>query len=275
MTAAFGGRRVAVLAAITAASMAMPVRRQPAPFVTWHLASRGVEAGELTLQPDRIPWRTHVIVSRVDPARTRLEIRTARRDDGRGAWSIDSAPAGAVLATNAGQFSTYSPWGWIVHHGSEMQAPGTGPLSAAFVVDGDERVSLVPAESLAAVRARGHVLEAVQSYPVLLDGDGALPAALTSPDHGVDLEHRDSRLAIGIDDAGRVVLALTRFDAFDGVPLGPTVPEMAALMRELGCRRAMLLDGGISSQLLLRDGAKIRTWRGFRRVPVALVVFPR
>jgi hypothetical protein len=50
---------------------------------------------------------------------------------------------------------------------------------------------------------------------------------------------------------------------------------MAALMGALGCHRAMLLDGGISSQLRLRlsDG-ETRTWRGIRRVPLGLVVLP-
>ena len=44
----------------------------------------------------------------------------------------------------------------------------------------------------------------------------------------------------------------------------------------LGCRRAMLLDGGISSQLLLRlpDG-ETEAWRGLRQVPLGLVVLPR
>lgn len=243
--------------------------------MAWHRASEGVETAQFVLQPDGVLWRTRVIVMRVDPTRTRLGVRVARREDGRGAWSLDSAPSSALVAFNAGQFSTYAPWGWIVRDGHELQPPGGGTLAAALVIDASGRPAIVPADSIAAVRARDVVAEAVQSYPALLEGDGVLPPALASPGKGVDLEHRDSRLAVGVDADGRLVVALTRFDAMDGVPLGPTVPEMAVLMRDLGCRRALLLDGGISSQLLLRDGPALRRWPGFRRVPIALVVTPR
>lgn len=263
---------VGAAALVSLASTAAPPRT---PTVSWHRAAAGVETGQLAMQPPGVPWRTRVIVTRVDPARVRLQVRVARRDDGRGAWSLDSAPPSALLALNGGQFTTYEPWGWIVHEGRELQPPGTGPLAAALVVDAAGRWRIVEADSIAAVRAAGGVREAVQSYPALLQADGALPAPLASSGLGVDLEHHDSRLAVGVDSAGRLVVALTRFDAVDGVPLGPTVPEMATLMRDLGCRRAMLLDGGISSQLLLRDGGAVHRWPGFRRVPVALVLVPR
>jgi hypothetical protein len=46
-------------------------------------------------------------------------------------------------------------------------------------------------------------------------------------------------------------------------------------MGALGCRRAMLLDGGISSQLRLSAaGGGARIWRGIRQVPLGLLAFP-
>jgi len=52
--------------------------------------------------------------------------------------------------------------------------------------------------------------------------------------------------------------------------------ETAALMGALGCRRAVLLDGGISGQLLVRGrGAEAQTWRGLRKVPLGLIAVPR
>lgn len=49
-----------------------------------------------------------------------------------------------------------------------------------------------------------------------------------------------------------------------------------AITGALGCRQAVALDGGISAQLALRDASGAwRTWRGWRRVPLALVAFPR
>jgi exopolysaccharide biosynthesis protein len=91
--------------------------------------------------------------------------------------------------------------------------------------------------------------------------------------------HRDARLALGRLPDGRLIVALTRFDALGGalgeVPFGPTVPEMAALMGALGCTDAVLLDGGISAQMLVRDSlGAAHEWRGIRRVPLALVAFP-
>ena len=106
--------------------------------------------------------------------------------------------------------------------------------------------------------------------------DGAVPVSLRTAGLGVDLGHRDARLALGTLDDGRVVIALTRFDALGEtlgrVPFGLTTPEMAAVMGALGCRQALLLDGGISGQLRLRDGdGSTRTWPGTRSVPLGLV----
>jgi exopolysaccharide biosynthesis protein len=146
------------------------------------------------------------------------------------------------------------------------------------VVDSSGAVRLVPPDAVATERARGTAREAFQSYPMLLQG-GAVPAPLLEPGRGVDLAHRDARLALGALPDGRLVVALTRFDALGGVlgrvPFGLTTPEMAAVMGALGCRDALLLDGGISGQLLLRDGdGGTHAWPGIRRVPLGLVGRP-
>ena len=96
----------------------------------------------------------------------------------------------------------------------------------------------------------------------------------------IDLAHRDSRVAIGEMRDGRVVIAITRFnalgDAAAKIPFGLTVPEMSALMGALGCRRAVSLDGGISGQLAVRDsGGTVRKWTAWRYVPLGLLVLPR
>jgi exopolysaccharide biosynthesis protein len=167
-----------------------------------------------------------------------------------------------------------------VRDGRELQPPGHGPLSAAFVVDTAGRPSIAPAESIAVLRASGTVRLAFQSYPAVLLGDGDVVAPLRAAGRGVDVAHRDARLAIGELRDGRILIALTRFDAvgeaLETLPFGLTAPETAALMGALGARRAVLLDGGISAQLTLRgaDGQR-KSWRGIRRVPLALVARPR
>jgi exopolysaccharide biosynthesis protein len=244
----------------------------------------GVERASLTLAGSGEAWRTEVVLVRVDPRRCAVRLHAATGADGRTRpWRVDDAPADAAVALNAGQFTAGGPWGWVVHAGVEWRPPGHGALAPAVVVDDAGAVRLIPADSIAAARAAGGVREAFQSYPALLVGDGQVPDALAAPGRGVDVAHRDARLALGVDRDGRVLLALTRFaglaGALDALPFGPTVPEMAALMGALGARRAVLLDGGISGQLLVRERGgregRVRAWRGLRPVPLGLVVAPR
>jgi exopolysaccharide biosynthesis protein len=222
-----------------------------------------------------------MILVRLDARAYDIRLAANVGSDGVGRpWTIASAPAAARVALNAGQFTDDGPWGWVVHHGRELRPPGEGSLAMAVVVDTLGAVRLLEAERVAEARARGGIVEAFQSYPALLVGDGEVPLPLRERGRGVELDHRDSRLAIGELRDGRILLALTRFDALGGklseLPFGPTLPELAAIMGALGCARAVALDGGISGQLLVRerDGSD-RAWRGLRAVPLGLAVFPR
>ena len=244
--------------------------------VLWQAVRPGVWQTEMPMANDGPLSVVRAIAIRLDPVLLRFELAT--RDDGsRGGWTIDRMPGTAVVAFNAGQFSGVWPWGWVVENGVESQEPGVGTLSMAFVVDSAGRVSLVTPKELSGVR--GHTQLAFQSYPALLV-DGTEPWELQSRGRGVDLQHRDSRLALCVLDDGSLVVAITRFTALgrqgETLPWGPTVPEMAAFMRSLGCERAMLLDGGISSQLAVRSPAgELSRWANWRAVPLGLVVSPR
>jgi len=249
--------------------------------VQWRALAAGGRWGELRLSGDGEAWRIRAIIVELDPSRVRLEtVSSAHTTGGPRRWSVDSAPASAVLALNGGQFTSSGPWGWLVRDGVELREPGSGPLAPALIVDTAGRVQLVPPDSIAALRGSRAVRQAFQSYPSLLLADGAIPLALRAAGNGVDLEHRDARLALGLRRDGKLLVAMTRFEGLGGalsnLPFGLTTPEMAALMGALGCERAMLLDGGISSQLRLRlpDG-ELRAWRGIRRVPLGLVATPR
>jgi exopolysaccharide biosynthesis protein len=164
--------------------------------------------------------------------------------------------------------------------GREWRPPGVGPLSTAIVIDSSGSVRLLPPTTLAErSRARG-VAYAFQSFPTLLDGEGEVPTQLRDAGAGVDLAHRDARLALGVTRDRHMMLVMTRFDVFGAMlgaaPFGLTTPEMSALMGALGCSRAVMLDGGISAQLQLRDGrGALQQWPGWRRVPLGLVVRPR
>lgn len=248
--------------------------------LAWRPLADGAEWAETRLAGEAPAWRMRLVVVRLDPARVRFEtVLDLDPGGGRAAWNVERMPTDALVALNAGQFLQTLPWGWVVSAGRERFAPGKGPLSTAFAVDTAGRVRWIAGDSLAPPPAG--VACAFQSYPTLLDRDGTIPAPLLAPGRGVNLHHRDTRLAIGADREGRVLVAMTRWDAFgeagNGLPIGPTSPEMAAVMGALGARDAVMLDGGVSAQLALRERAtgRVHRWTGLRRVPLALVVRAR
>jgi hypothetical protein len=251
--------------------------------VQWRSLAAGVEWGELRLSGSGEAWRVRVILVRLDPRLVRFQLDSGFENGLlRAAWTIDEVPAEALVAFNAGQFTGSMPWGWVVLRGREFLPPGHGPLSTAVTIDTAGVLHWSPPDSIASLRRARGIVAAFQSYPTLLEGDGEVPLALRPESHiaGVSLDHGDSRLAIGSLRDGRVLVALTRFDGLDGlldaIPLGLTTPQTAALMGALGCRRAVMLDGGISSQLLVRDSAgSVQRWPGIRRVPLGLVAVAR
>jgi hypothetical protein len=248
--------------------------------LAWQPLADGVAWASTELAGSAPAWRTRLIVVRIDPTRVRLSLEMALSSaDGRPAWTIERAPREAVVAVNAGQFLMTMPWGWLVIDGHQRLAPGEGPLAMAMAVDSAGAVRWMVGDSLA--RSRPRAMTAFQSYPLLLAGDGLIPDELRAPGRGVDLGHRDARLAIGETRDGKLLIVMTRFAALgqlaERIPIGPTTPETAAIMGALGAHTAVMLDGGISSQMILRDPASGRRWRwpGVRKVPLALIVTPR
>ncbi len=233
----------------------------------------GVTVEEIRLGGSGEAFRTTLVVVRMVPRAVRLELDTAF-DHGQRNWTIARAPRTAVLAVNAGQFEAHLPWGWVRLRGRDFLAPGRGPLVSAVSVDSAGRLTLVHGGGIAPARA----VWGFQSYPTLLAG-GAVPAPLLGPGRGIDVAHRDARLAIGTCADGSVVVAMTRFaglgERLGLLPLGLTTPEMAAVMGLLGATDAVLLDGGISAQLMVQQPTGWRrAWPGLRAVPLALLAYP-
>ena len=253
------------------AGPAPPLRVPPA---DWRRAAPGLEQTIVDIPGGGDAWRTRVIALRVDASRFTFRLRARLRGTDP-AWSVDRAPAHAVVAVNAGQFNGITPWGWVVMDGREIRPPGRGPLSAALAWDRAGRMRWLGPEEIEHHRARGDTVEAFQSYPTLLDARGGIPRALREPGLGVDTTHRDARLAVGLSRDGRLLFAITRFYALGPlsppIPLGLTVGDMAVVMRALGCVRAVSLDGGVSAQLMLRADDRRQVWRGWRNVPMGLV----
>ena len=245
--------------------------------VKWRPGVAGLEWAELQLRGSSEAWRTRLVVVRVDPRLIDLSLVPAFARNQ--SWSVADADSGVALALDAGQFRHSLPWGWVLSRGRELLQPEYAPLAGAVVMDSSGGVRVIPPGEVRDAETRGTAREAFQSYPMLLQ-NGLIPIALRQSGAGVNLEHRDARLALGTGADGRVIIALTRIDALGPslgrVPFGLTTPEMAAVMGALGCGSALLLDGGISGQLSLRDqDGTVRRWPGFRSVPMGLVGRPR
>jgi len=243
--------------------------------ILWHPVRAGVSISEKDMSARGALSKVRAVMVRVNQTSHRFSLVLPTNEEGTNSiWTIDSIPDDGVVAFNAGQFSSGIPWGWVVQEGREIKPPGTGTLAMALVEDSSGRVSLVTGGEIAA--RRGRVVNAFQSYPALIV-DGQLPWELQEDGRGVDLAHRDSRLAICIMGDESMVVVLTRFAALgsagETLPWGPTVPEMADYMLSIGCRRAMLLDGGMSSQLVVRRGdGSLKRWPNWRPVPLAMVI---
>lgn len=245
--------------------------------VEWRAGQAGVRWAELEIAGQGEAWRTRVILVHLDPATVRLTLANGASPGGyEGTWTVAQAPAEAVVALNAGQFTGGATWGWVTHEGVEYRAPQPGPLATAIVVDTAGAVRFLSDSGVEELRAgdSATVDEAFQSYPVLLR-DGRVPAVLSRPSPLIDLTHRDARLALGRKQDGTLLIALTRFDALGeamgSVPIGLTVPEMSGLMAALDVVNAVALDGGISAQMMVQDAnGERKTWKGLRRVPLGL-----
>lgn len=273
--------RGAPIVVLLCAALSVSGASRPAPADAfpqrWERAAPGLDRLTLDISGGGEGWNTRIVALRLDPRAFRFSLRAAMRD-GLPAWTVDAAPAGAAVALNAGQFTRVAPWGWVVTGGRELQPPGHGPLAGALSWDAAGRIRWLEPDEIEPARERGDVAEAFQSYPVLLDRNGEVPLALSDGRLGVDVNHRDGRLAIGTLPDGRLIIALTRFNGLGPlsppVPLGLTLAEMAAVMRGLGCQRAVALDGGVSAQLMTREDGRRRIWHGWRSVPLGLVAEP-
>jgi hypothetical protein len=226
-----------------------PVRWTEAPLagrVRWSVAAGGVESATLTVAGSGEAWRIRVVLVRLDPAALDFSLDTASTTTGWPAGAIGRAPKSAVFAMNAGQFRSTAPWGMVVINGRRTLPAERGPLAVTIAVDSSGLVHWIPDGAPLPDAVRW----AFQSYPAVLRAR-QVPMASQVPDRGVDVGHRDARLAIGRLADGKLLVAITRFDGLDStlesVPFGLTAPEMAGRHgspRRRRCRAARRRDLG-------------------------------
>ncbi len=245
----------------------------------WDTLQPGLEVSELNVEAGRLGVDIRIVIARIEPAHFAFSlVHKTRANRMTGAWNVDAAPEDAAVALNAGQFKETGPWGWLVLDADERRDPGYGPLSLGIAFDTAGRVLWLPFDQLAPARVDRSIRFGFQSYPTLLFSERV--PALAASKSALDLDHRDARLILAEDRSGRLLVILTRYDglgaATSRVPIGLTVPESIVLAGALGARHAVMLDGGVSAQLLLRrHNGGVRAWKGMRDVPLALIATPR
>lgn len=114
---------------------------------------------------------------------------------------------------------------------------------------------------------------AVSGWPMVVAECRPEPR-LPGSDHFTHAPH--PRTAVGLSDDGRQLLMLVADGRREGVP-GPTLPELAGLLVEIGACNAVNLDGGGSSALWVRDRIVNQPSDGFERAVgnhVAVVMAP-
>ena len=267
------------LGASTAPSRATIARVALIREIRWQPMRAGLSLGEIELRAGVYGTAVQAIVVRVDPSRFSFALQQRTATNGMtGTWSLDSVAPSAALAMNAGQFKETGPWGWLVLDGYEHRNPLAAPLAVGLRIDTSGRLRWVRPGGEPAARHDPTTAFAFQSFPLLMY-DGRVPAIVRDRDL-MDVGHRDARLILAERADGILLFILTRYAALgtlgERVPIGLTTPESIVLAAALGARHAVMLDGGVSAQLLVRDstGAE-RRWAGLRRVPLALVATPR
>jgi hypothetical protein len=208
-----------------------------APLAGWAFAAVGLETTELPLRNG-----ARVQAVRFDQARYQLKLLSPEG----GVRVPADAPPDALAIWNGGYFEPdLKPSGLVVDQGREVAPPSSG---SALLLLGD-RFSLVRFREAPPARLRE---SALQVWPFLIEpggGDGI------RRDDG----RRARRSAIGLDDAGRGLLAGV---VGDGVSLF----ELMTLCRQLGAVVAANLDGGPSTGFAL---AAAPAWKVPSETPVA------
>ena len=261
----FGAIILAVLSACDASDAtpaSMPVRTTPRlastplPIDTgWQLIAPGIEYRELlveyTGQSDRLR------IARVDPARTLFRVLYDPAQPRHvGEWLRS---ANALLAVNGNYFDPQNRALGMVIQDGQVQGQPYQDFGGMFAINGNNarvRWNLsepyVPGEPL---------ISALQNFPMLV-----LPGG--QPNLEIDDNQRNApRTAVGQDRSGRIVFVVSPGLAFTLTDFGKWLADS-----DLDLDRALNLDGGTSSGLVLRSGDQYLGTDSWVAVPDVIVV---
>lgn len=181
---------------------------------------------------------------------------------------------GALAGINGGGFDDpdglgngFAPVGLIVS-GGDLLYNGYQGSDAQHVVGLDEDGFLLIGKYSPNTLKAKHITEAVSFYPRIIANGERL---IKTGDGGSGIQ---PRTAIGQKADGTIVIIV--IDGRQAHSVGATEKQVQELFMEEGVINAGFLDGGASSELVLKDGGlvtKPSSRYGERRLPSALLVF--
>ena len=217
----------------------------------WTGVAEGVEYR--TLNCDDVHFDLHLV--RVDPKLAKIDaiVRLGATADDFGAHSL--------FAINANFFDEqFRPLGVVMSGGRELNPPHPVSWQSVFSVDDEGRAQIVPVKEWTG-ELRENAVAAAQCGPrLVIDGKA----------NEVERAQPDARSGVCIEPSGKVVFFATPKDSqFD-------VHQMVNLAASsLGCRDAMLFDGGPSTQMFLRGSNGTVEVEGDKHVPAFVTISSR
>jgi exopolysaccharide biosynthesis protein len=167
----------------------------------------------------------------------------------------------ATAAVNGDYFDEQlDPVGFAMGDGVVWALASEIPRWQEVVGVGGRRVEIFP-RSTPLREPEPWMTGAVSGWPMVVVQCQPEPR-LPGSDHFTRAPH--PRTAVGLSRDGRRLLMLVADGRREGVP-GPTLPELAELLAELGACTALNLDGGGSSTLWVGDSIVNRPSDGFER----------
>jgi hypothetical protein len=213
----------------------------------------GVPATVRVVLGDGAESTAHVRV--LDAARTEARLVVLRRPEPLAAWCARSGVEDAIVGGFFVRQPVCLPLGEVRTHGVKRRSipfdsPWDGVRSCVHVEGG--RLDVTPRERLPD-RPRGDLLQAGpllvhDGRPALRDGED--PEGFSSGQAQFDSDitvGRYPRAALGVGDGAIMLVAV---DGRSSEDAGVTLGELAEVMRLLGARRALNLDGGGSTSLV-------------------------
>jgi len=196
-----------------------------------------------------VPTHLHAVV--IDRIASAASVEVTRYGDRWATVSEHAAslpPERVLLVTNGGFWNTFqTPLGITAGGGVLWPSSAADPLASTFWIDRDGAPHISPPETVWDDEALSEIAEAVGGRPILVEGG---EVALGMLDPFPTANDRAPRTAIGIGPRGRTLIIVV-VDGRQPSSRGVTLYELSRLMIELGAERALNLDGGGCSEMVV------------------------